>query len=514
MSKAAQSWQCIHQEIDGSQQDFINQLQNIESVQKAKLFQILQRNEQTQFGKKYQFQKIKSIDEFIQTIPIHSYEDCRPYIEEMAADEAAELICFEQTGGSLKGPKLIPYTEQTLKSFQNALLPWLDDLLRHRPRIKDGTAYWSISPVTREKVITAGGHSVGLTTDALYFGDSIAQDISQTLAVLPYVAEAVNIQSWQYQTLRDLLLADDLSFISVWSPTFLLDLIRSLPTMREILLADIRNKNAIRANKIEDVISAYSNEESILNTKKLWPRLDTISCWRDGVSARYIPMIQSLFPDVYIQGKGLLATEGIVTIPLTEAKAPVLTINSGFYEFLDEGDRVWLAHQLQQDQSYHVILTNDSGLYRYKLGDKVKMEGQYNGVPMLRFLGRGDLTSDLCGEKLTDDFVVQVLADFKAFGETCFLHPKTNPHPHYVLISETESADASDLLLKIDIALMKNPQYQYARDIGQLGDIVHKVVPDVMYKYSQWHQKQGRNIGDIKPPSLMTNEALIQLFYE
>jgi hypothetical protein len=63
-----------------------------------------------------------------------------------AQDPTADLICFEETGGSTQGSKLIPYTQTSLQSFQSALWPWLDDLLLARPEIKQGSAYWSISP--------------------------------------------------------------------------------------------------------------------------------------------------------------------------------------------------------------------------------------------------------------------------------------------------------------------------------------------------------------------------------
>ncbi len=508
MSKANTAWQQIHRELAGSQQCFVAQLQDTEAVQNKQLLTILKKNAKTEFGQKYQFSTINSIRDYIQRVPIHSYEDCRPYLETMANDPLADIICFEETGGSTQGSKLIPYTQHSFNSFQNALFPWLDDLLNHRPGIKSGTAYWSISPSMQKKRLTKGGHPIGLSNDALYFGDFLAHEISQTLAVSPKVAEINNLSDWRYQTLRDLLLAEDLSYISVWSPTFLLELIQYLPTIVETLLDDIQRKNSHRASFLKSVIKQGC---AIPDTKIIWPELDTISCWTDGSASSFIPEMQVLFPHAFIQGKGLLATEGVMTIPVNKAKAPVLAVASGFYEFMDEHGHFKLAHELKKNEIYGILLTNDSGLYRYNLGDKVCVEGYFHSAPELSFVGRGEHYSDLCGEKLSDDFVVTTFSKFKTLNGFRYLYPAMSPQPHYVLVTDI---NVEIDLNQLDKALCGNPQYQYARKMGQLGFLQYKVVPDIMQRYTQWQYLQGRSIGDLKPPSLITDNNLIRTFHE
>lgn len=512
MSKTQIAWQKIHNELSGSQHQFISQLQDIESVQEKQLLQILKRNAQTSFGQKYHFSKINNVSDFIQNVPVHNYDDCAPFLQEIAADPSADIICFEETGGSTQGSKLIPYTQHSFSSYQNALLPWLDDLLLHRPGIKQGTAYWSISPIMREQHKTFGGHPIGLTNDALYFGDVLASKIIQTLAVSPKMAELKNLADWRYNTLLDLLLAEDLSFISVWSPTFLLELIQYLPTIAETLLSDIQRLDSHRAAIIEPAITNYTQDSVELDTQTIWPKLDTISCWTDGSATSFISAIQHLFPHAFVQGKGLLATEGVVTIPLHNASAPVLSVTSGFYEFRDENEQFKLAHELEQNKIYSVLLTNNSGLYRYDLGDKVYMEGMFHSAPMLRFIGRGDRSSDVCGEKLTDDFVLTTLASFEALKGCHFLYPATSiTDTHYILVTEKELAFC---IAQLDTALSNNPQYRYARQVGQLKPLQHIVIPKVMQRYTQWCSFQGQNLGDIKPPVLITDTKLIRFLHE
>src|SRR5207253_1141539 len=56
---------------------------------------------------------------------------------------------------------------------------------------------------------------------------------------------------------------------------------------------------------------------------QLWPALKLLSCWTDGSSGLFVDSLSRRFPGVLLQGKGLLATEAPITIPLIYAPAPV-----------------------------------------------------------------------------------------------------------------------------------------------------------------------------------------------
>ena len=48
--------------------------------------------------------------------------------------------------------------------------------------------------------------------------------------------------------------------------------------------------------------------------RRIWPRLALISCWTDAAAASFLPDLQSLFPGVEIQPKGLLATSSMIIV--------------------------------------------------------------------------------------------------------------------------------------------------------------------------------------------------------
>src|SRR5207244_6244599 len=56
------------------------------------------------------------------------------------------------------------------------------------------------------------------------------------------------------------------------------------------------------------------------------------------------------------------------------------------------------------------------GLWRYRLGDRVVVDGFRNKCPSLTFIGRSEDVSDLCGEKLSAQFVKEAIDE--ALGQT------------------------------------------------------------------------------------------------
>jgi hypothetical protein len=227
-----------------------------------------------------------------------------------------------------------------------------------------------------------------------------------------------------------------------------------------------------------------------------------ISCWTDASSRSYARDLQSRMPGVPVQGKGLLATEGVTTVPDGEGR-PVLAADSGFYEFLDDQGRVCCAGELQQGACCEVVMTTSGGLYRYRSGDRVRCEGFAGDVPLLTFVGRSGLVSDLVGEKLTEAFVEHCLESIPGFR---MLVPVKGGEPHYTLVTERRYAvRCRTLLPAVESQLMENPQYAYARSLGQLGKLTLTVKDDPLGLYLE-QVLQRQRLGDIKLPALCSRD--------
>ena len=69
----------------------------------------------------------------------------------------------------------------------------------------------------------------------------------------------------------------------------------------------------------------------------------------------------------------------------------VLVPRAMFFEFIPielADSEIVFADQVEVGKSYEVIITTVSGLYRYRLGDVVKVVGFYNSTPLIEFLYR------------------------------------------------------------------------------------------------------------------------------
>jgi hypothetical protein len=244
-----------------------------------------------------------------------------------------------------------------------------------------------------------------------------------------------------------------------------------------------------------------------VDTARIWPRLDTISCWLDGASAGFGAELRATFPSAHFQAKGLLSTEGAVSFPYGDGDGALLALASTFCEFVDEQGMARPGWQVDTGGRYRVVISNRSGLYRYDTGDVVDVVGFAGRTPRLRFVGRGSLASDLCGEKLTDAFVSACLARLPLKpGQCAFIAPLREPKPHYLLFLEPAAeSDPAALRAELDGCLRENPQYAYAQAIGQLGGVEVQTVAGLFQRYQALAVAGGRSIAGLKAPALVTN---------
>ena len=109
-------------------------------------------------------------------------------------------------------------------------------LYRRKPKLLQGTAYWSVSPPTAAPR-TCGRLRVGFDHDAEYLGFLGQRLYGLVSAVPPAVALCNDMAEFKTQTLVSLLADENLSLISIWSPTFLTALLDRFLTRPEEILA-------------------------------------------------------------------------------------------------------------------------------------------------------------------------------------------------------------------------------------------------------------------------------------
>jgi hypothetical protein len=443
-------------------------LADVEGTQLRLLRAIIAANINTTFGKQQAFSKLLSVADFRAAVPIRNYDEMRSWVNELAEGASNVLtsdpvIAWEETGGSSGGRKLIPYTASSLKSFRAAVLPSLADLVQRRPRVAIGKLYAAISPATRQPRVLGNGVPLGLP-DAAYLGEDVMPAFANLLAVPPKVGEITDVQTWYTETLCHLKSCNDLSFVSVWSPSFWLELCKT-----------------IGPDEVRD----------------LWPNLDTISCWTHGTSSAFMPALQAAFPGVHIESKGLLSTEGAVTLAYGAEDGCIPALRSCFFEWIDEAGDVRLTHELEPDNRYRAVITTPGGLYRYDTRDVVLCVSRESNVPRLVFQGRAGVVSDMVGEKLDDAFAASILAQLPVPSR---LVARNFPTAHYELwLDVSDNSNTAAWMDTVEKALSVNPQYAYARRMGQLKPLVAYCKPGFWNAFD----KKNARLGVLKSAALL-----------
>lgn len=481
------------------------QADQLETVQRKKLKQFLKQN----------YSQNLRYEDFVKKFPLTRYADWKDKIEQSRQSgknhlAATKVIRFQPTSGSSEALKFIPYTQNFLNELDEAIGLWLTSLYRQHPQLKNATHYWSVSwlPESQRQLL----ENSNLNDDSALLNLTKRFLSKVTQAVPVEIAMAETAEDAMFATVTYLVADKNLGMISVWSPTFALQLLDMVEQHQDEISAVLRSGqwqrsglNFLKAPKSCE--QSYKLKQMDFSNpscwKNLWPKLSLISSWDTASAQQWALQLQQRIADVAFEGKGLWATEGVVTIPFAD-KFP-LSYQSHFYEFLlQDTEQAIPAWRLKKGDIVSPVITTGSGLTRYVIDDELEVVDFYHNVPCFRFLGR-KMTVDLVGEKLDHSAAIKVLAEFKQDDylpisilgiENC-----TQKKPHYVMLSEGDQAKVPSVQA-LDRLLKQNFHYELARDLGQLDEPEIKHVTNAWDYYKTLAMKNGMIEGNIKPEPL------------
>jgi hypothetical protein len=461
----------------------------------------------TRYGARWGARRADSYAEFAAKLPLATYEDLRPWVLEQQETESRALVpgatrFYERTSGSSGGAKDVPYGDLLWASFQGAFAVWLHDLLARGPRLETGRTWISVSPWAEPGRVTARGVRVGLDDDGEYVRGWLGSLLRRFWSV-PSSVRALSAPEDYKRAVSAHLLADaGLEAVSLWNPTLLLSMLEVMHRRRDELLADLAAGECLgfplprpSRRRLETLRSALADAD----WAAVWPGLKILSAWDMGEAARPAKTLREAFPGVFFQGKGHLATEAPVTVPVIGAgHVPVL--DQVFFEFEAPGGRIRRLHELSEGLEYGLIVTPPGGFARYRLGDRVAVTGRWRGAPTLELAGRADAVSDLCGEKLHEGFVAAALDGIGVSSSFRALLPVRGAPARYALLLDRLDGRPEDLAARLDEALRRSPLYAHARAMGQLGMPSVGAAPDAAERFAR---RLGGRWGGVKPAALL-----------
>jgi len=136
----------------GQFRPFLKSLDSPQHAQQTAIAAIVKRNRSTAFGKAYDLQTVHNDLEFRDRVPIHTYEDLRPYIERQIQSNTFELnpvppTLYMKTSGTTGAPKYIPLCDDSLAAYRRTQN--LSSYIQHNaaPGIFSGKLLTLVSPM-------------------------------------------------------------------------------------------------------------------------------------------------------------------------------------------------------------------------------------------------------------------------------------------------------------------------------------------------------------------------------
>ena len=480
---------------------FVQAHERTREVQEKLLADLLRRHADTAFGRDHGFGAIRTYEDLRASVPIRSYPALRPYVDRVLHGETTALLppgepvlMFSRTSGTTGEPKHIPVTGRFLASMRRG---WNVFGLR---ALQDHTEAWLRPILQISSPVRETTSPTGLPCGAI--SGLLAQNqmrIVRRMYVVPPAVSGICDPLAKYYTTFRCGCGRDVSFIATANPSSTVKMVETAQAYAERLMRDVADGTLTPPGEVASEVTdklrfrpnaplAAQMAEGIRRDGRLLPghvwNVAFLANWTGGTLQLYLPRLRELFGDVPIRDIGLLASEGRFSIPLAaDTPAGVAEITGNFLEFIPAADRgqadpaALRAHELEVDQEYFLVLSNWAGLWRYDLGDRIRVVDRFGQSPVFEFLCRGEHTANITGEKITEHQVVEAmrLASARAGGgvERFVVQGRFARTPHYELRLEDEgAADADRLAGLLDEALGElNIEYQGKRKSGRLGAI-------------------------------------------
>ena len=515
------------------------------------LMKILDDNKDTEYGKKYDFANIKSVEDYQRTVPISSYDSYADYIYRMTENGEKnlltnyEIVHYAKSSGTMGNPKRIPISalnQEIVRKYNFAYwfsmvaekhgIDWIDNLFYNLievsvSRLKSGDTYGSVSGKIVESM-----------------GDQISELMTSPIeAIMPNVETDT-----RYVHARFGLAYKDIPYAFSSFVTLFLESLRYIKDNWEMLVNDIENgtiDESVRMpvetresllSKIQPMPERAKELRSIFEegfdepiVPKIWPGMFMLIGIGTGGFSNYISKIREFTgPDFDFMYTGLTASEGLFTTPIElDNPEAILIPDSMFFEFrpLDDKDfnNIVTLDKLEAGKEYEVITTNLSGFYRYRMKDVVRCTGFHKNTPKIEYLYRLDQCLCLTGEKVNEEnlraaaYKTEKDLGFNLIDFSVYADSDSSPMK-YVFLMEIE--DMPEGLTKEDIRDKLNenfcatdPVLSFKINKGLLGKTeLHFLQKETYLFYKELRVARGTSSAQVKPPRILRDEPDIRFF--
>ncbi|MCR5665280.1 MAG: GH3 auxin-responsive promoter family protein [Eubacterium sp.] len=449
---------------------------NAVAVSEKLIMDIVRDNADTEYGRKYGFADIKSIEDYKKKVPFTTYDDYYPYIKRMLENDEENLITvypvqhYALSSGSVGVPKHIPVSQKTLDAYSiyaaSMAFGVMDEFYRTTTgkTFEDGMCLNTIEapPMWTESGVTKGAISGTMLrpyADRLkYFMTSPIELIfPEGQMDLKYLKIRFALQERNVMCMVSAFmtgLVDLMTYMEHNWESLCDDIERGCVSKEINIPEELREKfdNMLKPDKdrADELRAEFEKGFDTPIVPRIWKNMRWIAAIGTGGFAQYtVKMRQYTGKNIPYSMANYAASESMIAVARRAGDETfVLLPDGGFYEFIpmdsDDEETTLTIDQLEAGKDYEIVVTNLSGFYRYKLKDVVRVTGFYNEAPQIQFIYRKNQMISIAGEKTNEEalrWTMQkfqddtgiLLRDYSIFADT-----DTKPGRYVILIEPDE----------------------------------------------------------------------------
>ncbi|MBD3903854.1 GH3 auxin-responsive promoter family protein [Chryseobacterium sp. Ch-15] len=467
---------------------------NAEKNQEKLLLSLVDTAQKTLFGRTYNFENIKSVKDFQEKIPVADYEDLKPYIEKVKRGQRDILWTetpeyFAKTSGTTSGSKYIPISKEGMpfqvKGAQSALFHYIAKK-NNADFVGGKMIFLQGSPELEEVFGVKTGRLSGI----------VAHHI-------PNYLQKNRLPSWETNLIED------------WE------------TKVDKIVEETEKENMTLISGIPPWLIMYFEkliEKNGKKIKQLFPNLQLIVT--GGVNYEpYRDKMEELLGGKVDIVQTFPASEGFFAFQddYTKEGLLLLTNHGIFYEFIPleeygkpNAKRLTLK-DIELNKDYALILTTNSGLWAYSIGDVVRFIDK--NPHRILVSGRTKHFTSAFGEHViafeVEEAIKATVEKFPAQITEFHLAPEVNPEeglPYHEWFIEFEKEPENLDVFKNELDDQLRKRNTYYDDLIS-GNILQKLHISKLQKnaFQEYAKSQGKLGGQNKIPRLANDRKIADL---
>lgn len=503
-------------------EQFFNDIKIAKSINRDNLQTLLIDNANTEYGKKFGFGGIESAEDYAALIPLSSYSNYEGIADDPSRYTVYPIYKILSTSGSTGKQKYFPLSTEALNRYSSYVHEMPYYLANATGKSIHASVFRSGKDNLNYLSATYFGwlHESGIVDFDMFVGGSELH-VSDEIKDIPYVKTWLMFSCPELEAIQSVYLYD-IAMLMSWMEENWKRVLRDMRQQTVSGEMGEKEKDALLKlipddewlDKLEAMLS-QGFDEPIL--PKIWLNMKFVCGVGGKMYALQESQIKRYIGDLPVYQFSYALSECIIAPAVEFGPAYyALLPRSAYYEFMTvDGRRVLTMDEIKIGETYELILSTFSGLYRYRTGDLIHIIRFEGESPVFEMVGKREQIISIAGEK-TDVYQASAIVNKWAtsYGlDTCNyalgVNDETKPNGYLLFIETPSFDDLDDGAEMLDKCFRESSEdYDDIRNIGLLSQPVIKLVPEHAIAESQHRQNK---LAHSKPQIFLDEERKREL---